>query len=200
MVVWERASAQEEDCKGEEKNRVQIILNRRHRSLEEYEAFDDWLELVVEFGYIILFAAAFPFACLWGFVCNIIEALSDRGKILYLTRRSEPRRLGETLSCSNGSNTNNQPPPSSILYPAIWVRMLKLLVCFSVLTNCLIFGVSSHQLRELVEDWFHPTVSTSSNSKVNLNQNLSRATLVWCTFGVEHFLGLCCYFLYSLIP
>lgn len=39
------------------------------------------------------------------------------------------------------------------LYPEVWVRFLKFILACSVLTNCLIFGWSSHQLQEMVLRW-----------------------------------------------
>jgi len=52
--------------------------------LPKYEQFDDYLEIVINFGYITLFAAAFPYAPLLVYFFNAIELFSDKRKIYYL--------------------------------------------------------------------------------------------------------------------
>lgn len=52
--------------------------------LPKYEQFDDYLEIVINFGYISLFAASFPYAPLLVYVFNAIELFSDKRKIFYL--------------------------------------------------------------------------------------------------------------------
>ena len=56
---------------------------RAQLELEEYEAFDDWLALVIEFGYVTLFAGAFPLAAPLSLLANALEVISDRAKLLY---------------------------------------------------------------------------------------------------------------------
>ncbi|VDM35753.1 unnamed protein product, partial [Hydatigera taeniaeformis] len=54
----------------------------------EYEPFDDFLEMVLEHGYIVLFAVACPpyLACM-AFVCAWVEFFFDAFKLLQLLRR-----------------------------------------------------------------------------------------------------------------
>ena len=42
-------------------------------ALDEYEQFDDYLEMVIQLGYIQLFAAAFPLAAPLSLVANFVE-------------------------------------------------------------------------------------------------------------------------------
>ena len=44
---------------------------------EEYDTFDDYLEMVLQFAYITLFSHAFPLAPLISIVHNLIEQRSD---------------------------------------------------------------------------------------------------------------------------
>eukprot|EP01134_Creolimax_fragrantissima_P008178 CFRG8178T1 len=87
--------------------------------------FDDYIELVVQFGYIVLFAGAFPMASFFGLIGNFIEVRSDLSKHLHVTRR-EPSLYA-----------NNIGP---------WLPVLKIISDFSVLTNAVIFGYTSTQI------------------------------------------------------
>ena len=44
---------------------------------DDLELFDDYLEMVMEFGYITLFASAFPLAAALSIVCNLIGTAPD---------------------------------------------------------------------------------------------------------------------------
>jgi len=59
--------------------------------LEEYaDVFDDYNELSVQFGYICLFAPAFPLAPLLSFMSNFAEIRADGFKVLKQMRRAWP--------------------------------------------------------------------------------------------------------------
>ena len=55
-----------------------------------YEQFDDFLEMVIEFGYITLFASAFPLAGVLSLCCNLVEIKSDLFKLA---------RIYQALAC-----------------------------------------------------------------------------------------------------
>ena len=67
---------------------------------EEYHVtlgpFNDYLELVIQFGYATLFVGAFPLALVMSFVNNYLEIRVDGWKICQQTRRPDPR--GESYS------------------------------------------------------------------------------------------------------
>lgn len=50
----------------------------------------DYLELMIQTGYILLFGIAFPLCCLLAFINNIIEHQVDRAKVVYFVRRPSP--------------------------------------------------------------------------------------------------------------
>lgn len=56
---------------------------------EEYETFDDYLEIVLEFAYMVLFAEAFPLAPLFILIVNNIELRSDIFKLTTVFKRPE---------------------------------------------------------------------------------------------------------------
>jgi hypothetical protein len=57
-----------------------------------YEAFDDYLELVLEFGYLTLFAECFPLASVFIIIVNTIEYRSDIFKLTTLYKRPHFQR------------------------------------------------------------------------------------------------------------
>jgi anoctamin-10 len=63
-------------------------------NLWEYDDFDDYIEVIFQYGYIILFAAVFPLAAPLSFFFNWIEIYSDRFKLgQKLYQRSLPSRV-----------------------------------------------------------------------------------------------------------
>ena len=59
--------------------------------LEEYDdTFSDYAEMVLQYGYVCLFVAAFPLAPFLALIENIIEIRVDAYKMLYLVRRPVP--------------------------------------------------------------------------------------------------------------
>lgn len=49
--------------------------------------------MVIEYGYITLFASAFPLASALSIVCNLIEIRSDGFKLAFVTRKPTARRV-----------------------------------------------------------------------------------------------------------
>jgi hypothetical protein len=101
--------------------------------LDEYEQFDDYMEIVIQYGYVALFASAYPLASLIAILANLIEIRADCFKLTYLCRR--PRSIR-----SNGLG--------------MWKSLLSGITWLSALTNCLIFGFTSGQMREFFPEYY----------------------------------------------
>ncbi|CAK9053743.1 Anoctamin-8 (Transmembrane protein 16H) [Durusdinium trenchii] len=95
------------------------VLDQPH-----YEQFDDFLEMVIEFGYVTLFASAFPLAAVVSLVSNLIELKSDMFKLACVYQRPISHRM------------------KSI---GIWRQLLHIIAGISIITNVMIF-VMSEQL------------------------------------------------------
>ena len=108
---------------------------RRDADLDEYEQFDDYLEWVIQFGYVVLFASAFPLAGALSLVCNAVELLADVFKVTYLCRR---------------------PRPSRARGIGIWLWLLYALAVTAIFTNLAIFAVASDQMAVLLPSLFSP--------------------------------------------
>ena len=101
--------------------------------LEEYEDFDDYLEMVLQFGYVTLFASALPLAPAICTVCNSIELAADAVKLAFLSRRPRPVRtssIGGWAFCCYG------------------------LTLISIYSNLFIIGVASDQLATIFPSYF----------------------------------------------
>ena len=100
---------------------------------DHYEIFDDYIEMVIQFAYLTLFASVYPFGSVVAIFANMVEFHSDIFKLTNVYRK--PRVLRT----------------SSI---GTWQLLISLLVWSSALTNCFIFGYSSRQMMEYLPSFF----------------------------------------------
>mmetsp|Transcript_937 Transcript_937/g.2019 ORF Transcript_937/g.2019 Transcript_937/m.2019 type:complete len:223 (+) Transcript_937:2-670(+) len=89
------------------------------------ESFDDLMEVSIEFGYCVLFAAALPLGPLLFLIASIVESRSDLFK--YLTLYRPPARTGRVGI-------------------GVWTSVLQALVILGAASNAFIVGLSSEQL------------------------------------------------------
>jgi len=94
--------------------------------------FDEYSEMVIQYGYITLFAAAFPLAPLMAVINNMIEIRTDAFKLLSSTVRPDYK---------GAEGIGN------------WYGVLEILGIISVITNCLLIGFSFDTIsREFPKD------------------------------------------------
>lgn len=108
---------------------------RLDMALEPHDDFDDYLEMVIQFGYVTLFASAFPLAAALSLGSNCVELLSDLFKLAFLCRR---------------------PPAVRAANIGMWERLLYALVLLSVFTNLWCFAFGSDQMALLFPRLFRP--------------------------------------------
>ena len=102
--------------------------------LDEYEQFDDYMEVLIQFGYVVLFASAYPLASLLMAGAMWVEMRSDIHKLTNLCRKP---LIGERIQNLG-----------------VWKRILQFMVWFSCLTNCLLFGFTSDQMMQYMPDFY----------------------------------------------
>ncbi|XP_064619768.1 anoctamin-8-like isoform X2 [Lineus longissimus] len=85
------------------------------------DTFEDYLEMFIQFGYVILFSSAFPLAALCALLNNIIEIRSDAFKLCMTFQRPFGQRV-ENIG--------------------IWQDMLELMGVIAVIVNCALVGMS----------------------------------------------------------
>ena len=138
-------------------SRMQEDLNK-----DEYEQFDDYIEMIIQFGYITLFASAYPLAPLVAMAANFIEMRLDAFKLTYVCMR--PRSV----------------PTGDIGH---WRALTKIILTISAFTNCCIFCFSSMQMVQFLPQYFH----IDEEGKHEL-KNGSGWIVVFIVFGIERVL------------
>jgi anoctamin-10 len=132
------------------------------------------MEVIIQIGYVTLFASAYPLASLISVIANSIEMRSDMFKLTFLCRR--PR----SIRC-DGLN--------------MWKKLLECIVWLSALTNCLIFGYTSGQLRE----WL-PSFYESDDLEHSQFRDDKGWIVMFVIFGVERLLLYLGLLIENLIP
>jgi len=98
------------------------------QKLEEYQGtLDEYSEMVIQYGYITLFASAFPLAPLMAVINNIIEIRTDAFKLLSSTRRPDYKGASDI---------------------GVWYTVLEILGVLAVVTNCLLVGFSFNAISQ----------------------------------------------------
>jgi anoctamin-10 len=131
-------------------------------NLDVYEPFDDYMETLIQFGYVTLFASAYPMASVAMCVSVWIEIRSG----LFRFTRLYQKPLDERVSSIG-----------------MWKELLKGMVWFSCLTNCLIFGFTSDQMLHYLPHLFEQT----PDGETHLADGKGRL-VVLLIFGIERIL------------
>ncbi|OQR84515.1 anoctamin-8-like [Achlya hypogyna] len=169
--------------KTEDATLAKVQLVKETTAFDEYEPFDDYLEKVIEFGYITLFASCFPLASALSIVSNLVEIKSDQFKLIYLLKRPSVERA------------------TSI---GIWQAILTGLVWLSVVTNVFLFGFTTDQLAHVRPAWF-TTIAVDDAAFGGVDHLHVAAAgqgmhVMGFVFGVEHVLFLLVLAISKLIP
>lgn len=149
-------------------------LLERDAAKDHYETFDDYIEMIIQFGYITLFASAYPLAPFIAIVANFLEIRLDMFKVTYLSLR--PRVV----------------PASGI---GMWRTLLSIIAWGSALTNCFIFTFSSMQMLQFMPEFF----DVDSEGEHDLKSGSGRF-VVFIIFGIERALILVGILLALAIP
>lgn len=93
-----------------------IKQSQEECSLLEYNStYEDYLEMYIQFGYVVLFAAISPFAALAALINNIIEIRIDAYKLCCVYKRPFAKRAKNT---------------------GAWQMAFGILLIMSIVTNC----------------------------------------------------------------
>ncbi|XP_037539484.1 anoctamin-5 [Nematolebias whitei] len=113
--------------------------------------FDEYLEMVIQFGFITLFVASFPLAPLLALINNIIEVRVDAWKLTTQFRR---------------------PVASKAHSIGAWQEILNGIAVFSVVTNAFIVAFTSDMIPRLVYMYAYQPEG-EMNMKGYINNSLS---------------------------
>ncbi|XP_020292981.1 anoctamin-1 isoform X4 [Pseudomyrmex gracilis] len=112
--------------------------------------FPEYLEMVLQYGFVTIFVAAFPLAPFFALLNNVFEMRLDAKKLLTLYRRPVGQRVRDI---------------------GIWYRILDSISKLSVITNAFIIAFTSNFIPRLV---YRITVSDNYSLEGFLEQSLSK--------------------------
>ena len=148
---------------------------RVYAELEDYDTFDDYIEMIIQFGYVTLFASAFPLAAFLAIFSNLIEMRTDAWKKLHLLRRMSPCR-------ENGIG--------------MWKHVLKAMSWLSIMSNLYLFAFTSSQLRQWFPEYYH-TDPRDGNTVANPSKF---SEILLTVLIIEHCIIIIAVLLRSAIP
>ncbi|XP_069157510.1 anoctamin-10 isoform X2 [Procambarus clarkii] len=99
-----------------------ITQAKEEADLDPYEdAYDDYLEMFLQFGYVFLFSSVYPMAAFWAVLNNILELKTDAFKLCRVLQRPRVKKVGSI---------------------GVWQGAFELLGCVAVVTNCALLCLS----------------------------------------------------------
>ncbi|XP_064097661.1 anoctamin-10-like isoform X1 [Macrobrachium nipponense] len=99
-----------------------IIQAREEADLDPYEdAYDDYLEMFLQFGYVFMFSSVYPMAAFWAVLNNILELKTDAFKLCRVYQRPRVKKVGSI---------------------GVWQGAFELIGAVAVMTNCALLCLS----------------------------------------------------------
>ncbi|GAB6032991.1 hypothetical protein CHUAL_012183 [Chamberlinius hualienensis] len=110
-----------------EAGRINITQAEHESNMYKYTGtFDDYLEMYIQFGYVMLFSSAFPMAAACAFFNNLIEIRSDAFKICCSLQRPFAVRVANI---------------------GAWQIMMDIMGVVAIIVNCALIGMSGQVQR-----------------------------------------------------
>jgi anoctamin-8 len=104
--------------------RTEMTDTEAQSKLGAYETpMSDYMEMVIQYGYVALFSAAFTLAPLLAYILNLFEIRVDAWKMCYLTRRPFPKRAQDI---------------------GIWFSIIQCIAYAGIITNVAIAIFTAH--------------------------------------------------------
>ncbi|XP_066945704.1 anoctamin-10 isoform X3 [Macrobrachium rosenbergii] len=99
-----------------------IIQAKEEADLDPYEdAYDDYLEMFLQFGYVFMFSSVYPMAAFWAVLNNILELKTDAFKLCRVYQRPRVKKVGSI---------------------GVWQGAFELIGAVAVMTNCALLCLS----------------------------------------------------------
>lgn len=130
---------------------------------DRYDNFGDFNEIVIQFGYVMFFSAAFPAAALLSWFNNVIEIRLDAHSIL----TNEPRPTAERKGGIG-----------------IWFEIIELMSFIAIVVNALIFALTSDAIGAGVHNFCR---FTFQDIDVTADPNSLMSRLTWTQQGCVSF-------------
>ncbi|KAE8999382.1 hypothetical protein PF011_g14655 [Phytophthora fragariae] len=97
----------------------------KEAGLKHYDTFEDYTEMLVQFGYVSFFSLAFPLAPLLALLNNVLELRTDAFKLCH---------------------TRQRPLAHKASGIGVWLHVLQVMSVLAVLTNCFNLAYSTSLL------------------------------------------------------
>jgi len=123
--LQESTDGADDDLKSEEEKQA-LMTEYDHGTVAG--VFEDYNELVLQFGFVTLFAVSFPFVSLLAFCNNLVEIRADAVKLINMQRR---------------------PPPVNAERIGAWFYVMEVMAFAAVATNCANIFFVSHAIRDV---------------------------------------------------
>jgi anoctamin-10 len=143
--------------------------------LDEYDQFDDYMEIVIQLGYVTLFASAYPLASLISIIANWVEIRSDCFKLTHVCRRPISIR-------SSGLG--------------MWRTLISAVIWTSAITNCLIAGFTSGQLTHYLPEFY---IRDKDTGDYNIDEE-DGWLVIFVIFGLERLLIIFGLLILAIVP
>ncbi|XP_065225238.1 anoctamin-2-like [Planococcus citri] len=139
-IIWKQVN-QNSLRKSFKNEKRESISSSKKQWIKDYKLLDwkteglfwEYLEMVIQFGFVTLFAAAFPLAPIFALLNNIFELRLDARKILKYYKRPVPHRVPNI---------------------GAWYRILDVVGKIAVVSNATIIAFSSNFIPKLVYWYF----------------------------------------------
>jgi anoctamin-10/anoctamin-7 len=149
---------------GDAQNDSRKTFPEKQFERNNYEStFDDYDELAIQFGFVVLFVVALPLAPLLAFLNNLLEAAVDSGKLIRFDKRPEPRGAYDI---------------------GTWYSIFNCVSWISIVTNIGICVLYTNEIR----GWAGFTEQSLDNVHGSYYDNKAVMILAFIFFGTEHFL------------
>lgn len=103
----------------------------REGEMEVYEeTYDDYLEMFIQFGYVVLFSSVYPAAAFWAVFNNILEIRADAFKLCVVYQRPMSKRVKDI---------------------GAWQRTFEIVGAMSIMTNCGLLCLNPHLRKHVPE-------------------------------------------------
>ncbi|VDM01795.1 unnamed protein product [Schistocephalus solidus] len=144
-------------------NLVQKQYMDDYRLFKNAGLFEEYIEMVIQFGFITLFVAAFPLAPLFALCNNWLEIRIDAQKLVCATRRPLAQRARSI---------------------GIWFSLTEVIVGISIITNGLLIAFTSEFLQKILYAYdVNPDLTGYTNfTLVAAPQNMTRLPCMYQDF------------------
>lgn len=131
FTQWKATRAKKAAGQKRDKKTQAYVVEKENEEVEQadYETFDDFFEMIITFGYIVLFASAFPLASFVSILFIYFESRSDLFKLEKLLKRPMVKKAYDIGS---------------------WLYVLEFMAFVCIFTNIVLFSYASDQIDHLI--------------------------------------------------